>query len=67
MTDAIDRSHRRVNWRHLSLAIVVGVVAMMALANVHLVYVAVSSQPDCVAHVTDKGKDGSFRAAKPAC
>lgn len=67
MTQAIDRSQRKVNWRHLSLAIVVGVVAMVAFANLHLVYVAVSSQPDCVAHMTDKGKEGSFRAAKPAC
>jgi hypothetical protein len=37
-------------------------------ANAHLVYVAVSTQPECVAHLKDKGDaPGQFRAAKSAC
>jgi hypothetical protein len=48
------------------LATVVAVV--LIAANVHLAYVAISSQPDCVAHLKDKGgQPGQFRAAKPAC
>ena len=40
---------------------------LFAGANAHLVYVAFQSQPDCVAHVKDKGEGGSYRAAKSAC
>jgi hypothetical protein len=39
-------------------------------ANAHLVYVAVTSQPDCVAHVRPgdgDAQDGSFSAAQSAC
>lgn len=41
-------------------------VLVFVLANAHLVYVATSSQPDCVAHAGEAGGDG-YRAAKPAC
>jgi hypothetical protein len=57
--------------RRLLLAgLVAAGLLLVALANAHLVYVAVSSQPDCVAHV--KGGEraagaASFSAAKPAC
>jgi len=42
----------------------------VVLANAHFVYVAVDSQPDCVAHL--KAGDaatgsGLFSAAKPSC
>ena len=43
-------------------------VAVLLLANAHLVYAAFSSQPACVAHL--KVPDGSpdhFRAAKSGC
>jgi hypothetical protein len=41
---------------------------VLVLANTHLVYVAVTSQPECVAHLKSAGEtSGSFRAAKPAC
>lgn len=40
---------------------------LFAVANAHLVYVAFESQPDCVAHVTDAGDSGGYRAAKSAC
>lgn len=45
------------------LAVALGAAALVfVLANAHLVYVATSTQPDCVAD----GR-GSYRAAKPAC
>ena len=39
-------------------------------ANAHLLYVAVTSQPDCVAHVRPgetAASSGSFSAATSAC
>ncbi len=47
---------------------VIGALAVVALANVHLVYVAVTTQPDCVAHQKTAGTAaGVYRAAKSAC
>jgi len=53
--------------------IVVGAVALalmaVVLANIHLVNVAMRSQPDCIAHVkpgTD-GESGVYSAAQSAC
>ncbi len=40
---------------------------LFAGANVHLVYVAFKSQPECVAHVKDTGDSGGYRAANSAC
>lgn len=55
------------------LAIAVGIGAGLLLligANAHLVYVAATSQPDCVAHVR-QGEEARgavrFSAAKSAC
>ena len=48
----------------ISAAIIVGV---LLIANAHLVYVAFSSQPDCVAHLKGEGDHGTYRAAKSAC
>jgi hypothetical protein len=49
--------------------VVAGLVALVLAANAHLVYVAVTTQPDCVAHLKqpDVGHSGSYRAAKSAC
>jgi hypothetical protein len=49
--------------------VVAGLVALVLAANAHLVYVAVTTQPDCVAHLkeADVGHSGSYRAAKSAC
>ena len=49
--------------------VVAGLVVLVLAANAHLVYLAVTSQPDCVAHLkqTDAGQSGAFRAAKSAC
>lgn len=59
--------------RHVRLSVWLAVIAGVALvvgANGHLIYVAVTSQPDCVAHVrpgAGDGARGSFSAAKPSC
>ena len=49
----------------------VGVAALALFvvgANAHPVYVAVTSQPECVAHhKLGAAADGSFSAAKSAC
>lgn len=40
---------------------------LFAAANAHLVYVAVQSQPECVAHLKFGGEAAGYRAAKSAC
>ncbi len=48
--------------------IIAAIVAVLAFANVHLVYVAVSTQPKCVPHLKAAGSEvGAFRAARPSC
>jgi hypothetical protein len=50
--------------------IVFGIIAGLCLllgANAHFVYVAFSSQPDCVDHLKAPGETGTFRAANSAC
>lgn len=43
-------------------------VLLLVLANAHLVYVAITSQPDCVTHLKSSGEvTGSFRAARSSC
>ena len=45
-----------------------GIVAVLLLANAHLVYVAFSSQPQCIDHLKLPDGSGShFRAAKSGC
>ena len=47
---------------------VFAVMLLFVGANAHLVYVAIASQPDCVAHLKDPGSaPGQFRAAKSSC
>lgn len=54
--------------RQVWIAFSVGVFVFFITANIHLVYVAVASQPDCVPHYKDiDAIDGTFRAAKPGC
>jgi hypothetical protein len=43
---------------------------LVLIANSHLVYMAIMSQPECVAHVRQgegAPKEGKFRAAKSSC
>jgi hypothetical protein len=45
-------------------------IVVLAAANWHLVHVAISSQPDCVAHVRIGDRDGQpgmFSAARSSC
>lgn len=70
MTQAADSAPRKParRWLLLGWLIGLGTVAVLGLANAHLVYVAFTSQPDCVAHL--KAPDGTpdhFRAAKSGC
>lgn len=48
---------------------VLGGLALVAAANAHLLYVAITSQPECVAHLKpgEAGAAGSFHAARSAC
>lgn len=48
------------------LAVAAG-AALFVGANVHLLYVAVYSQPDCVDHAKDAAVPGKYVAAKPSC
>lgn len=64
MTAATSEGRRR--WRVAWLLVPAGLL-LVAAANAHLVYVAVTSQPDCVPHLKEAGTSGSYRAAKSAC
>lgn len=53
--------------RTIGVLIAAGLL-LVAAANWHLVYVAVTSQPDCVAHLrAGTGQSGQFSAAKSSC
>lgn len=55
-----------MNWRLASALLVGAVVAVIAAANAHLVWVALKSQPECVPHSRAANPD-DFRAARSAC
>lgn len=63
MTAATPRLSR---WRIIALLIAAGGMAVLVAANAHLVWVALASQPSCVAHAKAAGGDG-FRAARSSC
>jgi hypothetical protein len=54
-------------WQPPTLDLRMAGLLLVAAANAHLVYVAVSSQPECVPHLKEAGTSGSYRAAKSAC
>jgi hypothetical protein len=61
---------RRPSAALLASLIAAAAVLLLALANTHLVYVAFTTQPECVAHLktSEAASDkGAFSAAKPAC
>jgi len=59
---------KQARWPLLAWVLVVAVLLVVVGANAHLAYVAVASQPDCVAHLKEVGSQaGEYRAAKPAC
>ena len=58
----------RSQWVHRLWVLAAVAMVVFVGANAHLVYVAVSSEPGCVAHLKDKsGTPGGYRAAKSAC
>lgn len=65
MTAATSENRRR--WKSAWMLLVPAGLLLVAAANAHLVYVAVTSQPDCVPHLKETGTSGSYRAAKSAC
>jgi len=68
MSGALSTSRRLKGRTAIGLIVAAGLLLLIG-ANAHLVYVAVTSQPDCVAHLRqgDGAASGSFRAAKSAC
>ena len=63
---SVKKAQTRSRLKFWMLCLVVG-LAVVILANIHLVYVAVTSQPDCMPHLKERGAEGTFRAAKSAC
>lgn len=55
--------------RRLAIWLLLGFgMLLVVAANGHLVYVAMTSQPDCVAHIRHgEGTQGRFGAAKSSC
>ena len=61
---------RRDKTRLLLWAAVGAGLLLLVIANSHLVYVAVTSQPECVAHLRQgegDSRDGKFSAARSSC
>ena len=61
----------RIGRRWVTVAALI-LTLVVVLANVHLVYVAIHSQPECVVHhpgaETGSGETARYyRAARPAC
>ena len=58
----------RRNWRLIAAAIAAAVMVVFIAANAHFIYVAFTSQPDCVPHAKEAGTaGGALRAANSAC
>ena len=56
---------RSVSWK---IWLLVGAcVLVFCGANAHLVYVAIQTQPDCVAHFKEPQQSGTYRAARSSC
>lgn len=58
-----------VSRRSLVIGAAIAAGLLVVLANVHLVYVAMQSQPDCVAHLKPGAgtAGGAFSAARSSC
>lgn len=62
-TDASWTKQKAAIWIAAGLGI-----ALLFAANAHLVYVAMTSQPECIAHVRQgEGNGNNLSAAKSAC
>lgn len=69
MSSAAGPDRPRRLSRRFWLAVALGGLMVVVLANVHLLYVAITSQPACVPHLREPGaKDSTaYRAAKSVC
>ncbi len=64
---AVDGGQRSQSRRFVWCLAGAAVLGLL-LANAHLIYVAVVSQPDCVPHLKEAGPvEGGYRAAGSAC
>ena len=63
----MQRAAPRLRGKWLSWLLVSAGLLIFAGANAHLVYVAIRSQPDCVAHIKHIDDASGYRAAKSAC
>lgn len=66
---AANSTGKRPNTKWVVAAAVAAGLLLLAGANAHLLYVAHTSQPDCVAHVKpgETSGGGRFSAAKSSC
>ena len=57
---------RKGRWTIVGIGL--AIVALTAVANTHLVYVSLATQPECVPHLkVPDGSGATFRAAKSVC
>ena len=67
---AAGAATRQIRTRTVLWLAVGAALLLLLIANSHLVYVAIVSQPECVAHVRQgegSAKDGRFSAARSSC
>ena len=63
--DEASQNQGRLLWAAIGAGLL-----LLLIANSHLVYMAIMSQPECVAHVRQgegAAKDGKFSAARSSC
>jgi hypothetical protein len=60
---------KQTKWPIVAWSLAAAVLLVVAAANAHLVYVALQSQPECVAHLKpgSGGESGAYSAARSAC
>jgi len=67
---ATGAATRQIRTRTVLWLAVGAALLLLLIANSHLVYVAITSQPECVTHVRQgegSAKDGKFSAARSSC
>ena len=62
-----NRSRKTRRIRATAIAGAAALVGGILVANAHLVYVAVSTQPECLKPAAAGESAEAFRAAKPGC
>lgn len=67
MTWASSRAALSGRTKRVALLLAGLILLTIIAANAHLVWVAVTSQPECVPHIRSPGADGAYRAARSNC